>query len=185
MLILGNPNYGLTSQLYRVFPNAEFLSRSTSNDDFTTVDGINTAAQKSLEHNETICVSALHSFWQTKLVNKIIKNWEIEKKPGYLIVIGSSADTPVKGTVSLYPANKKALRAYCRQLSTLASGPDSWGFRITYLSPGNLHTPLQDEKLPKTAKLDPYYVATLCKWLIDQPSDVNISELCLDKNLTV
>jgi NADP-dependent 3-hydroxy acid dehydrogenase YdfG len=35
--------------------------------------------------------------------------------------------------------------------------------------------------MPDTLKLDTDYVAGVIKWLIDQPHNVNISELCLDR----
>lgn len=184
MLILGNPKYGLASHLQSIFPSAEFISRSSSGVDLTTENGIFYAADRSLKHNTTICVSALHTFWQTRLVHRIMEVWQTQKHAGYLIVLGSSADTPVKGTINPYATDKKTLRNYCRQLSMLASGPDSWGFKITYLSPGNMHTPLQDKNKPSTPKLDPAYVAKVCEWLIDQPGEINISELCLDQNIS-
>jgi NADP-dependent 3-hydroxy acid dehydrogenase YdfG len=34
--------------------------------------------------------------------------------------------------------------------------------------------------MPDVPKLDCAYVAGVIKWLIDQPANVNISELCLD-----
>jgi len=44
-----------------------------------------------------------------------------------------------------------------------------------------MHTPKQDEKMPDTPKLDTDYVAGVIQWLINQPKDINISELCLDR----
>ena len=83
----------------------------------------------------------------------------------------------------MYPAEKKALRAYCRQLSQISAGENDCGLKVTYLSPGNLHTPKQDEKMPDTPKLDTNYVADIIQWLLEQPQDVNISELCLDRSI--
>ena len=81
----------------------------------------------------------------------------------------------------MYPAEKKALRAYCRQLSQISAGENDCKLKITYLSPGNIHTPNQDEKMPGTLKLEPAYIASTIKWLIDQPDSINLSELCLDR----
>jgi NADP-dependent 3-hydroxy acid dehydrogenase YdfG len=44
-----------------------------------------------------------------------------------------------------------------------------------------MHTPKQDEKMPGVKKLDTDYVAGMIKWLLEQPQDVNISEICLDR----
>jgi len=127
-----------------------------------------------------ISVSSLWHYYQSELVQEVAVAWEKQKHNGYIIAIGSSADTPVKSITWDYPANKKALRNYCRQLSQIASNVLEKTFRVTYLSPGNLHTPLQDKNMPDVPKLDCAYVAGVIKWLIDQPANVNISELCLD-----
>ena len=68
-----------------------------------------------------------------------------------------------------------------RQLSQAVSSETPPAWKTTYISPGNLHTPRQDEKMPNTPKLSTDYVAEIIKWLIDQPQDINISEFCLDK----
>ena len=62
----------------------------------------------------------------------------------------------------------------------MVAGENYSGFKVTYLSPGWMHTPVEDKKHPEMPKLQLDYVADTVKWLIDQPIDVNISELCLD-----
>ena len=100
-----------------------------------------------------------------------------------MIVFGSSADTPVKASTWMYPTEKKALRAYCRQISQKSSGDQPWPIKMTYIAPGHIHTPKQDEKHPTRKKLDCDYIASVVKWLLSQPDDVNISEICFDRKV--
>lgn len=180
IIVAGNKDYGLANSLYKMYPDALFLSRSTGFNlwDKTTKEKVSAL---SLDCDIFLSVSALGEFNQTLLVEHVIKQWEANNHKGYLIVVGSSADTPVKGTTWLYPTEKKALRSYCRQLSqhVASDQPPSW--KVTYISPGNMHTPKQDSKMPTTLKLDCDYVAKTIGWLISQPPYVNISELCLDR----
>ena len=184
ILVAGNPDYGLSNSISKIYPNADFCSRSNGDWDLTQYQAQRDFAEKSLDYDVVISVSCLWKHHQTNLVQEIAKRWMDKKKQGYLIALGSSADTPVKGTAWMYPAEKKALRAYCRQLSQASAGENDVPFKVTYLSPGNMHTPKQDEKMPDTLKLDTDYLAGVIEWLINQPKDVNISELCLDRNPT-
>jgi NADP-dependent 3-hydroxy acid dehydrogenase YdfG len=54
---------------------------------------------------------------------------------------------------------------------------------MTYIAPGHIHTPKQDEKHPTRKKLDCDYIASVVKWLLSQPDDVNISEICFDRKV--
>ena len=180
ILVAGNPDYGLAQAIKTKYPNADFCSRS-NNWDLSVPNKQREFAELSMDYDVVISVSCIWKFHQTTLVQEVAKRWMESKKQGYIIVLGSSADTPVKGTAWMYPAEKKALRAYCRQISQAVAGENDIPFKMTYLSPGNMHTPKQDEKMPDTLKLDTDYVAGVIEWLIDQPKHVNISELCLDR----
>ena len=180
MLIIGNKNYGLAKSLFKIYPDATFLSRS-SGYNLGKHDVRDNVALMSLEHDVVLLVSALGEFKQTLLAEAIAKQWFSNNHNGYLIALGSSADTPVKGSTWIYPVEKRALRAYMRQLSQAVSSDSPPNWKTTYISPGNMHTPKQDEKMPDTPKLEPTYVAGVIKWLIEQPKSVNISELCLDR----
>ena len=138
-------------------------------------------AKESINHDVVLLVSALGDFSQVLLAEAIAKEWVENNHNGYLLAIGSSADTGVKGSKWIYPVEKKALRNYMRQLSQGVSSDKPPACKTTYLSPGNLHTPRQDEKMPDIPKLDTDYVASIIKWLIEQPHNINISELCLDR----
>jgi NADP-dependent 3-hydroxy acid dehydrogenase YdfG len=183
ILVAGNPDYGLAAAIKQLFPTATFVSRTHGGWDLEERYKRKELAKLSLDYDVFISVSCLWHFYQTELVQEVALSWIEDKHMGYIIAIGSSADTPVKATAWEYPANKKALRAYCRQLSQIASSVDNT-FKVTYLSPGNLHTPSQDEKLPGVQKLNCNYVAGIISWLIEQPTTVNISELCLDSTIS-
>lgn len=180
ILVAGNKNYGLAKAIYKLYPDATFLSRS-SGYNLGKYEVREQVAQMSLDYDVVLLVSALGEFKQTLLAEFIATQWVRTDHTGYLIALGSSADTPVKGTKRTYPAEKKALRAYMRQLSQAASSDTPPNWKTTYLSPGNMHTPRQDEKMPETPKLDTVYVAGVIDWLINQPKNINISELCLDR----
>lgn len=179
-LIAGNPAYGLSAAIADRISTDQWHSRSFNNTDLTSTASQKKFANDSLLCDVTIVVSCLWGYEQVKLVERIARAWVEHSHDGYLIVLGSSADTPVKGTAWGYPAEKKALRAYCRQLSQMSAGENAHRFKCTYLSPGNMHTPKQDEKMPGVVKLNTAYVADVIVWLTNQPKRVNISELTLD-----
>ena len=180
MLVIGNKEYGLAESIAKLYPHAEYYSRS-SGYNMGKRDVRQQASEKSLDHDVVILCSALGDFSQVLLAEAIAKEWVKNNHQGYLIAVGSSADTPVKGSQWIYPVEKRALRAYMRQLSQACSSDTPPACKTTYIAPGNMHTPRQDEKMPDTLKLDTDYVAGVIKWLIDQPHNVNISELCLDR----
>lgn len=180
LLIAGNAQYGLAKSIKNLYPTAVCLSRS-SGYNLGKLEVRQEVAKISLNYDVFLLVSALGEFNQTLLLNETINKWQETKHKGYIITLGSSADTPVKGTSWMYPVEKRALRSYCRQLSQIVASDNPPNWKITYLSPGNLNTPKQEEKLPGIPKLNCDYVAKVIEWLISQPFDINISELCLDK----
>lgn len=180
MLVIGNKNYGLANSIAKLYPDAVYMSRTTGYN-LGKREVRELVAKESVNHEVVLIVSALGDFSQVMLAEAIAKEWWSSNHKGYLIALGSSADTPVKGSKWIYPVEKKALRSYMRQLSQAASSDTPPNWKITYVSPGNMHTPRQDEKMPDTKKLETDYVAGIIKWLIDQPPIVNISELCLDR----
>lgn len=176
----GNENYGLAKSIKQLYPSTTSLSRSTGYN-LSKAETRQNVAEMSLNSDIFLLVSALGDFNQVQLLREIVLKWQEKNHNGYIIAVGSSADTPVKGTSWIYPVEKKALRAYCRQLSQIVAGESPPCWKITYLSPGNLNTPRQEEKFPSIPKLDCDYVAKIIGWLISQPPNVNISELCLDQ----
>jgi hypothetical protein len=180
ILVAGNKNYGLSNSVNKIYSDATFLSRTTGYD-LTDSDIQQQVALMSLEYQVFLSISCLHSFSQIELIKKVIDTWIENNHEGYLIAVGSSADTPVNGNSRIYPVEKRAVRSYLRQISQICSSESPANFKVTYLSPGNLHTPSMDRKLPTTLKLDCDYVAGIIDWLINQPANINISEFCLDR----
>lgn len=183
VLVAGNKDYGVAKSIYKLFPDAEFVSRSNGDWDLSKYQAQRDLAKKSLDFDVFISVSTIWKFHQTTLVQEVSKAWEESNHKGYMIVFGSSADTPVKASTWMYPTEKKALRAYCRQISQKSSGDQPWPIKMTYIAPGHIHTPKQDEKHPIRKKLDCDYIASVVKWLLSQPDDVNISEICFDRKV--
>ena len=66
MLVLGNKDYGLSKSIYELYPDAEFCSRS-SGYDLSKKNIRDQAAEKSLDHEVVLVVSALGDFNQTLL----------------------------------------------------------------------------------------------------------------------
>lgn len=182
IIVSGDKRYGLSKTLKEKFPEAFFASRKTGFD-FTKHEDTRCFVEMSLEYDVYISCSSLHSFLQTKLLHDVYKNWKENSHKGHIIALGSSADTPVKGSAWIYPIEKKSLRTYCRNLSQrVLGGGDSIssGVRVTYLSPGYVDTPKANEDHPEVKKIQTEYLANTIQWLLNQPEEYNISELCVD-----
>ena len=182
ILVSGNENYGLAQALNKKFSDGFFASRS-SGWDLTKADILHKFAEETLKYSVYISCSSLHSFNQVRLLEKVATRWKQEDHEGRIIVIGSSADTPVRATHWIYPIEKKALKAYCRNIGNLCLGFEDRApmkFRLTYLSVGHLNTPKANEKHPKADKLDLDYVVSVIEWLTKQPFNVNIHDISID-----
>ncbi len=181
IFIVGNPEYGLAKSLARKF-QAQFASRANGFD--LCKRGLQEkCADISLEFDVFINCSSLYDFNQIKLLKIVYEKWKTHNHKGHIICIGSTADAFVKSTSWIYPIEKKALRAYCKNLSVASlGGPGNTpsGIRVTYISPGCIDTPHENEKYPKVKKLDPDYISDIIAWIINQPESVNISEFALD-----
>ena len=180
--ITGNPDYGLAKALAKIV-SADFFSRKCGGFDFSIEAKRLEFAELSKSYSIFVNCAALWRFQQTLLLEQVYKAWVAAGHQGHIINLGSTADTPVKGSDWVYPVEKKALRAYSRNLSFASLGGHGSrpsGIRITYLSPGYLNTPGMEKKYPGVKKIETDYVASVIAWLIAQPAHINISELCLD-----
>lgn len=175
ILITGNPNIGLARSLYKLYPDATFVSRSNGFD-LTTSEGQKKLVNLVNEYNIIINSSALFKFNQSVLLDQIYKRCiELQIRP-YIINIGSTTDRVKNGKAWLYNAEKKALRDYSNTLGI--NGVWSTGPKITYVSFGTLSN--NQNKHPDRKCLDIDNAANFIKWLIDQPVDLCINEISVD-----
>ena len=175
ILVSGNAKFGIAKELEKIYPDANFASRSTGFD-LTTVEGQDLFANIAQHHDIIIINSALWKFNQTVLLDTVYKKLVEKKKSPRIICIGSTTDRVKNGKAWLYNAEKKALRDYC---NTLAIG-GVWSNvpKVTYISFGTLSN--NQEKHPDRTCLDIKKAASYIKWVIDQPRDININEISLD-----
>jgi hypothetical protein len=173
MLISGNPEKGLAAELYKLYPDAEFVSKSHGVD--LTKDTQQQAfADLALKHDVIIINSALWKFNQTVLLDTVYKTLKTANSRAYIVCIGSTTDRVCKGTDWLYNAEKKALRDYCNSLSLL--GVWNGGPRVSYISFGTLSN--NQHKHPDRICMPIDTAAEYIKWVIEQP--VHINEISLD-----
>jgi len=175
ILVAGNKDYGLAAELYKLYPDAYFASRSTGYD-LTSQKDQQRLADLIGRYDIFINCSALWKFNQTVLLDTVYKKCkELEHRP-YIICIGSTTDRVKKGGAWLYNAEKKALRDYCNTLGI--NGVWENGPKITLISFGSLSNVQTKHPTRKCLEID--RAATYIKWLIEQPKDVCINEISID-----
>lgn len=181
VIVSGNPSHGLSAALKEVFPGAVFGSR-TSGYDFTAAEARERFAQASLDSDVYVSCAKLEDFGQVLLLESVYRCWRANGHTGHIIAVGSTADTPIKGSDKLYPIEKKSLRAYCRNLSMAVLGGEgeSSGVRVTYIAFGHMDTPGMNRRFPESEKIRLSYAAGLIRWLTEQPAGLNLHEISLD-----
>jgi len=175
ILISGNNKEGLARALYKIYPDADFVSRETGYD-LTTSTGQDYFSSLAIDYDVIIISSALYKFQQTVLLDEVYKKLIENNKNPHIITIGSTTDRVKNGKPWRYNAEKKALRDYS---NTLAIG-GVWDNtpKVSYISFGTLSN--NQEKHPNRKCLDIVQAAQYIKWLIDQPRCVNINEISID-----
>jgi len=184
VLITGNKYYGLCKAICNLFDSVDTISyrtaSRTNNWSLDRTDQQERLADYFVKENFDIFInnSALWKFHQIMVAEKIYSKCIEKEKSAHIINIGSTADTGVKGRTELYPAEKKALRHYNRNLTYMTIGGSN--IKSTLISPGSLTTPSVIKKHPDRKLLDTEYIAEIILWLIRQPEYVNINEISLD-----
>ena len=175
ILVAGNKNFGLAAELFKLYPDAFFASRTTGFD-LTANDDQKRLANLALEYDVFINCSALWKFNQTVLLDTVYKKCTENNHRPYIICIGSTTDRVKKGGAWLYNAEKKALRDYCNTLGMNGV----WGSapKITLISFGSLSNVQAKHPDRKCMAID--RAATYIKWLIEQPKDICINEISID-----
>ena len=175
ILVAGNKNFGLAAELFKLYPDAFFASRTTGFD-LTANDDQKRLADLVLEYDVFINCSALWKFNQTVLLDAVYKKCTENNHRPYIICIGSTTDRVKKGGAWLYNAEKKALRDYCNTLGM--NGVWDKGPKITLVSFGSL-TNVQS-KHPTRKCLDIAQAALYIKWIVEQPKDICVNEISID-----
>jgi len=175
MIITGNTSFGLSKELYTLYPTATFISRKTGFD-LTKKEDQERFSNLAVEHDVIINASALWKFNQTILLDAIYKKLVEYKKYSHVICVGSTTDRVKNSKVWMYNAEKKSLRDYCNTLGL--SGV--WGEtpKITYISFGTLSN--NQSKHPDRKCMPMYQAANYIKWIIDQPKQFCINEISID-----
>ena len=175
ILVAGNKNFGLAAELFKLYPDAFFASRTTGFD-LTANDDQKRLADLALEYDVFINCSALWKFNQTVLLDLVYKKCTENNHRPYIICIGSTTDRVKKGGAWLYNAEKKALRDYCNTLGMNGV----WGSapKITLISFGSLSN--VQNKHPDRTCMAIDRAANYIKWLIEQPKDICINEISID-----
>jgi len=184
ILITGSRKYGLCEAICNLFdtiPDIEYETASRSNGyHLDTNDGQKKLAEKYIEGDFDVFInnSAIWKFQQVIVVEAVYNAMEEANRDGHIINIGSTADTGVKGRTWRYPTEKKALKAYNRDLTYKAMGGSN--IKTTLISPGSLTTSSVMKKHPDRKLIDVEYIAELVVWTINQPEYINVNELSID-----
>jgi hypothetical protein len=175
VLLTGNANYGLASEISKIYPTAFFASR-INGFDLTNKIGQEKFVELVLDYNVIINSSALWKFNQTILLDSIYKKCIENKHRPHIICIGSTTDRVKNSKAWLYNAEKKALRDYCNTLGL--NGVWGEGPKITLISFGSLSN-VQEKHLNRKC-LDIRQAALYIKWVLEQPKNICINEISID-----
>jgi len=184
ILITGSRKYGLCEAMCNLFdtmPDIEYETASRSNGyQLDTNESQKKLAERYIEGEFDIFInnSAIWKFQQVMIVESVYNAMEEANRKGHIINIGSTADTGVKGRTWRYPTEKKALKAYNRDLTYKAMGGSN--IKTTLISPGSLTTTSVMKKHPDRKLIDVEYIAELVVWTINQPEYINVNELSID-----
>ena len=184
ILITGSRKYGLCEAMCKLFDTMsgiEYETASRSNGyQLDTSEGQKKLAERYIEGDFDIFInnSAIWKFQQVMIVEAVYNVMEEANRKGHIISIGSTADTGVKGRTWRYPTEKKALKAYNRDLTYKAMGGSN--IKTTLISPGSLTTTSVMKKHPDRKLIDVEYIAELVVWTINQPEYINVNELSID-----
>ena len=184
ILITGSRKYGLCEAMCNLFdtmPDIEYETASRSNGyHLDTSEGQKKLAEKYIEGDFDIFInnSAIWKFHQVMIAECMFNAMNEADRKGHIINIGSTADTGVKGRTWRYPTEKKALKAYNRDLTYMTMGGSN--IKTTLISPGSLTTPAIIKNHPDRKLIDVEYIAELVVWIINQPEYINVNELSID-----
>lgn len=184
ILITGNRHYGLCKAICDIFDTMDGWDYSTAsrstNFHLDRHEEQVRLAQHFIDEDYDVFIncSAIWKFHQIMIAEEVYNKCNDNNKIAHIINVGSTADTGTKGRTWRYPTEKKALKAYNRDLTYMTMGGSN--VKSTLISLGSLTTPSVMKKHPDRALMDVEYAAELILWLLSQPDYVNINELSVD-----
>lgn len=173
--VTGNSDFGLASEIGKIYPNVAFYSRKTGYD-LTTKAGQEQIAELAVQQDVFINCAALYKFNQTVLLDAVYKKACTANTNLHIICVGSTTDRVKNGKAWLYNAEKKALRDYSNTLSI--GGVWNNAPKVSYISFGTLTN--NQHKHPERRCMGIDVAASYVKWLIEQPRNININEISID-----
>lgn len=160
ILCTGNPNdRGIAQALKSVFPDTEFVSRSTGFD-LSTNEGLSKFEDKIKSFNVFVNVSQVVPGTQEKLLRLTHKHWTT----GHVFNIGSVAEYSRWADFDPpYSAEKLSLREAGLELSSEL-------FKTTHMIVGGF----QDSSDDSDRKMDPIHIVNAIKWVLESEIDIPI-----------
>lgn len=174
IIMTGNPSYGLAKSWQKLSPETEFHSRNFGLcTDLTKEDAQDRLAQLSLECDVFINNSYVDHFVQAQICRKVWTGWKKKNKKGFIINIGSAVRDLLRPDNRFYPASKRMLEDYSRQLYLYSI----WGqshIRVSCVSFGGIATPGTLTKWSHFSHMDTDYCAGVLKWVLETPENCNL-----------
>lgn len=116
-------------------------------------------------------------FRQTLIAHELWHKWEKSgKRDNRIINIGSTTDNVRRAKTNRYHYEKLALKEWSNGHSLAGTWDDKP--KVTHLSIGTMMNRQDDN--PGRVCLDMSMVASYVKWIIDQPTSININTLSID-----
>lgn len=176
ILCTGNPEIGLASEIFKRFPQTDFISQSISDHDLTLNHVKKTIGNKALEYDFFINSSALWQYHQALLLDVVYKTAQSARKSLHIVSIGSTTDRATKGSDWTYQQEKKALKSASNAMglkSIWQGGP-----KVSYVTFGTL--PNNADKHPGR-KLMTFEEAVDCiEYAMMLPEHLSLNELSID-----
>lgn len=176
--ITGNIYEGLSSELFNIFPKAEFFSRTTNYDLVNDKNDIRRFIKESQDSDVIILNASLYKFAGVMLLSELWKSCVEHNYSPYIICLGSTIDRVKNYNTSMYGLQKKTLREYCNSLSLIGKDGDENRPKVTYISFSTLSD--KQDKHPDRQCIDLELAAQYIKWLIEQPKHICINEISID-----
>ena len=176
ILCTGNPEIGLASEIFRRFPQTDFISESISDHDLSLNHVKKTIGKKALDYDIFINSSALYQYHQALLLDVVYKIAQTNGKSLHIVSIGSTTDRATKGSDWTYQQEKKALRSASNAMGLMSiwqGGP-----KVSYVTFGTLEN--KADKHPGR-KIMSFVEAVDCiEYALLLPEHLSLNELSID-----